>query len=497
MSSGMITERLAYRDGQIIDLCFAPPRPLWQKDGSPLPIQAPEHFHVLIPIEADGPLRWFSDGLCIYAQAQQGSAMAYEYYYAIPEADPASFTVLNQRYARDARHAYYITGKTIRTRSAESFITLPDKHPLLDAHGNVTELCDSYLNDSGMFATDGSAVYVCGSILKNANADRFRLLPCLYASDGERVFYRGKPVDADAASFVAILQDCGDGGPRLWACDRDAPFAGGQRQLAADPQVQAQWNAFFACHPELTDYWWHRNQTTTASHQPRYQGIALQGLDADSFAIISLASCWGTSCRVDLLGDRHGCWQPHYWLPDDGQAYVTLEPVSQASISSIRELGSGYFTDGQHIFLLETGYSTAIKLGKADANSFHVLQAGWARDARHFYYAGVAKQGIDAASFQQAGHYAWDRQRLFSRGKPLQVDAPHSELRSPHPEFLIAGDKLYYDRRPVSTRRIHLPSLTFIGSTHARDRHRCYAICETGLRECPESELPAPASTEP
>lgn len=86
--------------------------PLWAKDGSPLPIAHPQAFRCI-----DG--RWFTDGEHVIVQAQQGSGAAWYYFYRIENADIATFEVLNERYARDARQAYFIAGKTIRTRSPQ------------------------------------------------------------------------------------------------------------------------------------------------------------------------------------------------------------------------------------------------------------------------------------------------------------------------------------------------------------------------------------------
>ena len=44
------------------------------------------------------------------------------YWYEVEGADIATFEALNLRYARDRERAYYITGKTIRTKSPEMCI---------------------------------------------------------------------------------------------------------------------------------------------------------------------------------------------------------------------------------------------------------------------------------------------------------------------------------------------------------------------------------------
>ncbi|WP_175856652.1 DKNYY domain-containing protein [Burkholderia anthina] len=68
-------------------------------------------------------------------------------------------------------------------------------------------------------------------------------------------------------------------------------------------------------------------------------------------------------------------------------------------------------------------------------------------------------------------------------GKPLQVDVPASAFRVLHPMFLRAGDKLFFGRRPVSTKRVHLPTLEFIDDDFARDRQHAYLVGHVSLVE--------------
>lgn len=75
-----------------------------------------------------------------------------------------------------------------------------------------------------------------------------------------------------------------------------------------------------------------------------------------------------------------------------------------------------------------------------------------------------------------AGCYAWDDAQLFCDGKPLKVTVPHANLTVPHPAFLLAGEQLFYGRRPVSSKRVHLPTLEFLDGDFARDRHSVYIV---------------------
>ncbi|MCH5770595.1 DKNYY domain-containing protein, partial [Salmonella enterica] len=78
------------------------------KQGNPLDVDA-ESF------QAFGG-RWLHDRHRVYGEGEYG-AQRRTYWYEVEDADIATFEALNLRYARDRERAYYITGKTIRTKS--------------------------------------------------------------------------------------------------------------------------------------------------------------------------------------------------------------------------------------------------------------------------------------------------------------------------------------------------------------------------------------------
>ncbi len=437
--------------------------PLWGKDGKPLPIERPQAFRCI-----GG--RWFTDGVHVIVQAQLGSAMVSLYYYRIEDADLDTFEILNQRYARDARQAYYITGRTIRTRSPHAFRPLvyetcnrPD-----DAPGVTFEM-----REHAYLATDDESIYMNGRRINGSHGASAIGFPGGYFADANRVYYYGRPKDIDRESFL-----CGpDAAGYLRCTDRIGPIESGERQTVQETRLFDEWHSFFTMRPALHDYWWHRRRQPAAAATVRFRDATLTGFDPATFAARETLFDFGA---IDwLCGDAHGIHWAHRTC---AEMPVELTRFSDQPIDAVRVLGKHYFTDGATVFYAFSP-SQPQPLRGADPAAFRVLSGGWARDATRAFHLGVVKKGIDPDRLHVEGSYAWDGERLFCDGKPLQVDVPASEFRVLHPTFLRAGDKLFFGRRPGSTKRVHLPTLEFIDDDFARDRKHAYIVGHVSLVE--------------
>lgn len=222
-------------------------RALTDRQGQALAVDAPS-------FEPVGG-RWLRDRNHLYGQGEFGSRPT-PYWYVVDGADRASFQALNLRYARDAARAYYITGKTIRTKSAEAFEVVPELRL------NYRDVAREPLFDVSVIARDREVVYFYGARLKGARPEAFRDLGHGYATDGATVWYleaRQVLDGADAATFVVP----GPGEPGVQgrsgqraASDRHRPYARGV--ALAPAQCVEDWRAYFEARPDLHDWWWHR-----------------------------------------------------------------------------------------------------------------------------------------------------------------------------------------------------------------------------------------------
>lgn len=199
--------------------------------------------------------RWLHDRHCVYGEGEYG-AQRKTYWYEVEGADIATFEALNLRYARDRERAYYITGKTIRTKSPAAFEIVPQVSLNYRDHS-----CD-FRRDGSILARDRESVYFYGARLKGARPATFRELGHDYATDDTNVWYldEKKIIDgADAATFTVH----GPGDPPLrlrgsgpCATDRHRPYL---RAAPCDPAASVEdWRPFFESRPELDDWWWHR-----------------------------------------------------------------------------------------------------------------------------------------------------------------------------------------------------------------------------------------------
>jgi hypothetical protein len=199
--------------------------------------------------------RWLCDRHQVYGQGLYGAQQTF-YWYVVEGADAATFETLNLRYARDRGQAYYITGKTIRTKSPDAFAIVPELRL------NYRDGTRDPLHDSSVIARDREAVYFYGARLKKAKPENFHVLGHGYATDGTNVWFldEKKIIEgADAASFTVPSP----GEPHVrhhssghGVTDRYRPYVDGE---PCDPQAVIEvWRPFFEARPDLQDWWWHR-----------------------------------------------------------------------------------------------------------------------------------------------------------------------------------------------------------------------------------------------
>ena len=442
-------------------------KPLHQKDGSPLPVANPHDFQMLAP-------RWGTDGQSIIVQAQQGSSISYEYFYRIDNADLATFTVLNERYAKDRQRAYYLTGKTIRY--VGDFRLLKCWQPAFDECGRVVSASE---REDGYFAVDDKFVYAAGTRLRDAHGPSFRHLGFDYYRDHQHAYRRQKRLDVDVESFVVtqLYQNEQDYSPVL-AGDKNGPLGSGG---VIDAAMQRAWAPYFEAHPQRQDYWWHRlqalpdaAQTHTETEPLRaiglgfelgrqvyFHGRVINGLDAASFKLLD----------THLCGDAKGL----YLIPFHNAETDVPERFSEEPAEHFRSLGAPYLTDGKTVFCHRIFYHPPEPIRKAQAATFESCGHGWAKDREAVYYYGETKKRLHPSNTRILGTYAVSPTLILSEGKPLDVAFDPDEVRVPHPDFLQLGTrKLFCRRRPLSAKRIDLTTLEFLTERYARDQHRIY-----------------------
>ncbi|AEA70020.1 MULTISPECIES: DKNYY domain-containing protein [Pseudomonas] len=442
-------------------------KPLHQKDGTPLPIANPDDFQMLAH-------RWGTDGQSIIVQAQQGSSISYEYFYRIDNADLATFTVLNERYAKDRHRAYYLTGKSIRY--VGDFHLLKCWQPVFDECGSVVSASE---REHDYFAVDDTFVYAAGTRLRDAHGPSFRHLGFDYYRDHQHVYRRQKRLDVDVESFVVtqLYRNDQDYAPVLVG-DKHGPLGSGG---IIDAAMQEAWAPYFEAHPQLKDYWWHRLQALPETSQTPaetlplraigqgfelgrqvyFRGRVINGLDAASFKLLD----------THLCGDAQGL----YLIPFHNAESEVPERFSQEPAEHFRSLGAPYLTDGKTVFCHRIFYHVPEPIRKAQAATFESCGHGWAKDRDAVYYYGEAKKRLHPSDTRILGTYAISPSLILSEGKPLDVAFDPDEVRVPHPDFLQLGTrKLFCHRRPLSAKRIDLTTLQFLNDRYARDQHRIY-----------------------
>lgn len=148
-------------------------------------------------------------------------------------ADPETFEVLNQRYAKDKSAGYYITNLRLPCKDADTFGVISyyygrGQKPVLHT-------------DESCYAKDSENVYGYGVKIKEADAATFEPIgdEGRYFADKDRIFWeRTHIVDADRGTFV-----CASEAGQYRAFDKNRPFFSGIPQSSSiDKRL---WDRFF------------------------------------------------------------------------------------------------------------------------------------------------------------------------------------------------------------------------------------------------------------
>ncbi|SAI66718.1 Uncharacterised protein [Bordetella ansorpii] len=218
-------------------------KPLATKDRQPLDVD-------IATFEWLGG-RWLKDGAHIYGQGELGGPGGRVYWYVVNGADPATFQALNLRYAKDAFNGYYITGKTLRTKSVDRFEIVPE------VRLNFRDISQDPLYKTSVFARDAEHVYFYGARLRGARPS-FRDLGNGYGTDGVQVWFHDAKLlieDADAATFRVPVP--GEPHPGMHYCAVDRLRAYRYGKPVPSEEAFEVWKAFFEFHTDLRDWWWH------------------------------------------------------------------------------------------------------------------------------------------------------------------------------------------------------------------------------------------------
>lgn len=132
-------------------------------------------------------------------------------YFSIKGADPESFeaietTITQYDYAKDAKRVYF-EGKVLKEADPNTFETLgfeysKDANTVYHNAKQISSNPNQFYIYKLSYATDHEKVFYRGSILPNANPDKFVIISHGYSKDDQTVYYDAKPINVDYASFV-------------------------------------------------------------------------------------------------------------------------------------------------------------------------------------------------------------------------------------------------------------------------------------------------------
>ena len=431
--------------------------------------------------------RWFTDGTRVYGQGETPTS---QHWFVMRGADPATFHVLNQRYAADKDAGYYITNLRLTGGDAGSFEVIG--YP----YGTPATL---HIEQSH-YAKDSHRVYSYGVAIEGADAAIFAPLGVegKYFADQHRVYWERTPIaGADRGSFTCAIEV-----GQYRAFDKNRVYYGGKVVSAA--RDHDKWATYFEAHPAVRTDWFHGRSEggdrvpiggsyhsdgarlwVEGRKRGQRQWVSVDYIDHDSFRHV-----------VDVFG-----------IDQAGLRYVEprLEgyerpPVKRADPESFEALGDGWYRCANQAYFMNLtdprDYHRLV-IVKADMDSFRLLGGAYAMDAKGLIVEGVRKRDIvdPEAVTPIGGLFARVGETVLFRGKEVKrVGALDLETaRSPAPRLLIddAGHMLVGSRYRKPVAGMNAAALQFLTPYFAVDDAQLYALTDDGLLLCDGADVTA------
>jgi hypothetical protein len=318
----------------------------------------------------------------------------------IEGADPGSFVVLKDRYARDANAAYFQCER------------------IAGAHGATFEALGHG------YAKDQQHIYFDGLPLTGASPERFTLRKWFLLTQTS-VFHAGDPIEADPVSFELLTPP--------FAKDRASVFVHGAARTT-----------YGACHADCLRVEGAHAATFQALGK-KYAWFAKDRRDAytavftggtrrgpyPAWRIVMLESANVASFRLldeekQLAADDSNVWFKELRLPG-------------ADVSSFRtDLPMLFARDDTHVY-----YGAEPIIG-ADVARFEVFpESCWARDGRTVFYMFNTMKGVDYDSFQVLDwNEARDRDHVYYLGETLRKARSTDKIRKAYSQRLAKAGKM-------------------------------------------------------
>ncbi len=198
-------------------------------------------------------------------------AAGYSHRQVVEGADPATFSVIREPFAKDSNKVYY-HGFPLEGASPQGFEILDDDY----------------------YSTDGKLVFA-GRNLISHDPEGFTILAVGYSKDSQQVFHFGQVVEGAMAESFELLE-----GPGSYARDAVGAYREGKVIVGAD-----------GSHFEPLNYYYSRD-----GKQVFHEVKLLEGADPESFY---------TEPKRQLARDKNGAWYMDFKLDLDGSKTEFLD----------------------------------------------------------------------------------------------------------------------------------------------------------------------------
>ncbi len=317
-----------------------------------------------------------------------------------------SFVVLNDVFAKDSLYAYY-KEKSIAGADIASFSAVDDSYA---KDKNRVYYCDEFRDGKNYYMTKYQEI----SVVEKADPASFTLIGASYAKDNRFGFLAGQSFEVkDIATLTGINHSFAKDKVQAYFNRRPVPGSHGKTfALINDYYAKDTGHIYFikpletvkesvlvipcnAASFKVLDYPFSKDDATVF-----YENVVITGADAASFSILESGYCKDNQAvfirskkitgadpaTFAIFKDDGQLTQDDYYSSDKDNVYWLDKKLTNADRAHFKPLGHGYGTNGKQIF-----YKTSV-MPQADPNTFkvypHDVGDADAEDAATKYHSG-------------------------------------------------------------------------------------------------------------
>jgi hypothetical protein len=306
------------------------------------------------------------------------SAVAYYKDSPITQADVATFTAIDEHYAKDIYRVYYCDefreSQNYYLTKRKTINTVENALP-----GSFTLIGHGYAKDSFQAFFEGTAFRVQDiSTLQSINRE--------FVKDRVRAYFYLKPVSgSDGKSFEIINSNYAKDTANIYFYGHAGEVKSGIYRLPCD---KASFRVLEYPFSKDTIDVFYENKKINGAHSASFMGLQYDfSKDKNHVYFMTRKIAGADAATFNVCKENELFTQDFYYAKDQTSVFWQDKKVKEADVDSFTPLGQGYGSDRVHVF-----YKAGI-IKDADPTSFKVYPHGFgnadAEDTNNTYFEGI------------------------------------------------------------------------------------------------------------